>query len=111
MSILDDLTESVTIEFLESHGFRWRQWQEYSKIIFIDHIDEADNKLSIPVKLTYDFELKTLRVDTYKLLLPKDIIFDDFSIKNPSKIDILSIVNGQIKSHIHKLKYNLRYGE
>ena len=87
MSILDDLTESVTIEFLESHGFRWKQWQEYSKSICIDYIDRADNKLSIPV------------------------IFDNFSIKNPSKIDILSIVNGQIKSHIRERKNILRYGE
>ena len=111
MSILDDLTESVTIEFLESHGFRWKQWQEYSKSICIDYIDRADNKLSIPVKLTYDFELKTLRTDTYILMLPPNVIFDNFSIKNPSKIDILSIVNGQIKSHIHERKNILRYGE
>lgn len=111
MSILDDLTESVTIEFLESHGFRWKQWQEYIKYVYINYIDRADNKLSIPFKLTYDFELKMLRVDTYMFMLPQNIIFDNFSIKNPSKIDILSIVNGQIKSHIHELKYNLIYGE
>lgn len=111
MSILDDLTESVTIEFLESHGFRWKRWQEYTKCIYIDYIDRADNKLSIPVKLTYDFELKILRVDTNILMLPRNIIFDNFSIKNPSKIDILSIANGQIKSHIRERKNILRYGE
>ena len=111
MSILDDLTESVTIEFLESHGFKWKQWQEYIKYVYIDYIDRADNKLSIPVKLTYDFESKTLRADTYILMLPPNIIFDDFNIKNPSKIDILSIVNGQLKSHIHERKNILRYGE
>lgn len=111
MSILDDLTESVTIEFLESHGFKWKQWQEYIKYVYIDYIDRADNKLSIPVKLTYDFESKTLRVNTSILMLPPNVIFDNFSIKNPSKIDILSIVNGQIKSHIHERKNILRYGE